>query len=89
MKDPTATDNVVTKLKADIHGSAQVVAPLINYAETNFHTLEERLRFLALVVFTACQRGNFGPEVTARAIPDACNDIYQELVHGLTPATVH
>lgn len=89
MKDPTATGNVVAKLKADIYGSAQVVAPLIDYAEQNFHTLEDRLRFLALVVFTACQRSNFGPDATARAIPDAYDDIYQELTHSLTPTTVH
>lgn len=89
MKDATATSNVVAKLEADIHGSAKVVGPFIAYAELNFHTLEDRLRFLALVVFTACQRSNFGPEAIANELPNACDDIYQELIHGIPPATVH
>lgn len=89
MNNPTATSNVVAKLKSDLAGSANAVMPLVDYAEANFHTLEDRLRFLALVIFTACQRGNFGPTVTKQALPAACEDIYQELSHGIPPVTIH
>ena len=90
MTNPAATRRVITHTADDIKTNTKVVAPQINYAVTEFPDIEERMRFMAMVMLASARRThNLEPADMLGLIPDAVCDMAPSFVSAPTSHTVH
>lgn len=77
MSSPELTKHVIKVLGDDIEANSDVVAPMIAYAEMTFDSIEERMRFIALVMITTALRSDKDVAYATNTIGPAINDVLQ------------